>query len=157
MQKKKDPVLANHIKKTSEKNKKAENTDDEDSEDDINEEEGEKEDDEEGDCVEEEIVGQEGDAAGINGKRKAKNETKNIPKNYAKAFLRYIIDKTRVNDMKRILASFDSCGLQYEDIKKEAKIFKKNMNAIKDVRKIWQDESNSRTKAITKFMRIASH
>lgn len=35
--------------------------------------------------------------------KKAKNETKNIPKNYAKAFLRYIIDKDRIEEMTKIL------------------------------------------------------
>jgi len=38
--------------------------------------------------------------------------------------------------MKQILHQIDTT-LDYEDIKKEAKHFKKNMNAIKDVRKIW--------------------
>lgn len=58
--------------------------------------------------------------------------------------------------MKKIIKSIDN-NLEYDDIKKEAKIFKKNMNAIKDVRKIWQDETNDRTRSISKFMRIASH
>ena len=58
--------------------------------------------------------------------------------------------------MKQILHQIDTT-LDYEDIKKEAKHFKKNMNAIKDVRKIWQDDTNQRTKSISKFMRIASH
>ena len=71
-----------------------------------------------------------------NKSKKPKNETKNIPKNYAKAFLRYIIDKERIDEMKQILHQIDTT-LDYEDIKKEAKHFKKNMNAIKDVRKIW--------------------
>ncbi|KAL4428902.1 hypothetical protein ABPG74_017492 [Tetrahymena malaccensis] len=88
--------------------------------------------------------------------KRPKNETKNIPKNYAKAFLRYIIDKDRVDEMKKILRQIDA-NLEYDDIKKEAKNFKKNMNAIKDVRKIWQDDTNERTRSISKFMRIASH
>lgn len=58
--------------------------------------------------------------------------------------------------MKKILKSVDN-KLEYDDLKKEAKSFKKNMNAIKDVRKIWQDETNERTRSISKFMRIASH
>ncbi|EAR83339.2 hypothetical protein TTHERM_00947660, partial (macronuclear) [Tetrahymena thermophila SB210] len=88
--------------------------------------------------------------------KRPKNETKNIPKNYAKAFLRYIIDKDRIDEMKKILKQIDA-NLEYDDIKKEAKNFKKNMNAIKDVRKIWQDDTNERTRSISKFMRIASH
>lgn len=58
--------------------------------------------------------------------------------------------------MKKILKSVDN-KLEYDDLKKEAKSFKKNMNAIKDVRKIWQDETNERSRSISKFMRIASH
>ena len=86
----------------------------------------------------------------------SKNETKNIPKNYAKAFLRYIIDKKQIVFIKNILRNIH-CDVEYLEIVKFAKEFKKNMNAIKDVRNIWFDCSSEKMKIVTKLMRIVSY